>query len=94
MGVGRRASRRRRWSVRQSGISLSRRRTINPREQPSATAPNSSRTPSGDQTHDELGTRLANLDKLSHADRPALLHILDGLLANARIRAALTCQAS
>ena len=41
------------------------------------------------QAHDELGTRLADLDKLSDADRAALLHILDGLLANTRIRAAL-----
>ncbi|GAB3700218.1 helix-turn-helix domain-containing protein [Mariniluteicoccus flavus] len=41
------------------------------------------------QTHDELGTRLADLDKLSDADRAALLHILDGLLANTRIRQAL-----
>jgi transcriptional regulator with XRE-family HTH domain len=41
------------------------------------------------QSHDELGTRLADLDQLSDADRAALLHILDGLLANTRIRAAL-----
>jgi len=41
------------------------------------------------QANDELGTRLADLDKLSDADRAALLHILDGLLANTRIRAAL-----
>ncbi len=41
------------------------------------------------QSHDELGTRLADLDKLSDADRAALLHILDGLLANTRIRQAL-----
>ncbi len=41
------------------------------------------------QAHDDLGTRLADLDKLSDADRAALLYILDGLLVNARIRAAL-----
>lgn len=41
------------------------------------------------QADDELGTRLADLDKLTDADRAALLHILDGLLANTRIRAAL-----
>lgn len=41
------------------------------------------------QTHDELGARLADLDQLSDADRAALLHILDGLLANTKIRAAL-----
>jgi transcriptional regulator with XRE-family HTH domain len=41
------------------------------------------------QADDELGTRLGDLDKLSDADRAALLHILDGLLANTRIRAAL-----
>lgn len=41
------------------------------------------------QTHDELGTRLGDLDKLTDADRDALLHILDGLLANTRIRQAL-----
>lgn len=41
------------------------------------------------QSHDELGTRLADLDMLSDADRAALLHILDGLLANTRIRQAL-----
>ncbi len=41
------------------------------------------------QANDDLGARLADLDKLSDADRAALLHILDGLLANTRIRAAL-----
>lgn len=41
------------------------------------------------QPHDELGTRLADLGKLSDANGAALLHILDGLLANIRIRAAL-----
>jgi hypothetical protein len=41
------------------------------------------------QAHDELGTRLVDLDKLCDGDRAALLHILDGRLANTRIRAAL-----
>jgi hypothetical protein len=41
------------------------------------------------QTDDELGARLSDLDQLSDADRAALLHILDGLLANTRIRQAL-----
>ena len=41
------------------------------------------------QSHDELGTRLADLDQLSDADRAALLRILDGQLANTRIRQAL-----
>lgn len=36
-----------------------------------------------------LTDRLADLDNLTDADRDALLHILDGLLANTRIRAAL-----
>lgn len=39
--------------------------------------------------HNPLDTRLTDLDQLSDADRAALLHILDGLLANTRIRAAL-----
>lgn len=34
------------------------------------------------QSQVELGTRLADLDQLSDADRAALLHIRDGLLAN------------
>ena len=37
-----------------------------------------------------LTDRLADLDNLTDADRDALLHILDGLLANTRIRAALS----
>lgn len=41
------------------------------------------------QSDDALGQRLSTLDQLSDADRDALLHILDGLLANTRIRAAL-----
>ncbi|MBA3780535.1 MAG: helix-turn-helix transcriptional regulator [Nocardioides sp.] len=41
------------------------------------------------QANDELGSRLVDLDQLNDADRAALLHILDGLLANTRIRAAL-----
>lgn len=41
------------------------------------------------QADDALAARLADLDKLTDADREALLHILDGLLANTRIRAAL-----
>lgn len=41
------------------------------------------------QVDDELGMRLVDLDQLSDADRTALLHILDGLLANTRIRQAL-----
>jgi transcriptional regulator with XRE-family HTH domain len=43
---------------------------------------------------DLLGERLAHLDQLSDDDRQALIHIIDGLLANTRIRAALTGQAS
>lgn len=42
------------------------------------------------QATDELGARLTDLDQLSDPDRAAVLHILDGLLANTRIRAALT----
>jgi transcriptional regulator with XRE-family HTH domain len=38
---------------------------------------------------DLLGERLAHLDQLSDDDRAALTHIIDGLLANTRIRAAL-----
>ena len=41
------------------------------------------------QAHDELGARLADLGQLNDTDRAALLHILDGLLANTRIRHAL-----
>jgi transcriptional regulator with XRE-family HTH domain len=41
------------------------------------------------QSHDELGTRLGDLVKLTDADRSAVIHILDGLLANTRIRQAL-----
>ncbi|WP_028708980.1 hypothetical protein [Propionicicella superfundia] len=41
------------------------------------------------QGNDALGQRLGDLDQLSDADRAALLHILDGLLANTRIRQAL-----
>lgn len=41
------------------------------------------------QSDDALGQRLSDLDKLNDADRAAFLHILDGLLANTRIRAAL-----
>lgn len=41
------------------------------------------------QSDDALEQRLGDLDQLSDADRDALLHILDGLLANTRIRAAL-----
>ncbi|GAA1809828.1 MAG: hypothetical protein LCH77_17985 [Actinobacteria bacterium] len=37
-----------------------------------------------------LADRLTDLDNLTDADRAALLHILDGLLANTRIRAALS----
>lgn len=44
--------------------------------------------------HDELSDQLTNLDQLTDADCAALLHIIDGLLANTRIRAALTGQAS
>lgn len=36
-----------------------------------------------------LTERLADLDNLTNTDRDALLHILDGLLANTRIRTAL-----
>jgi len=43
---------------------------------------------------DLLGERLANLDQLSHDDRAALIHIIDGLLANTRVRNALAGQAS
>jgi transcriptional regulator with XRE-family HTH domain len=39
---------------------------------------------------DLLGERMAQLNELSDDDRAALVHILDGLLANTRIRAALT----
>ena len=38
---------------------------------------------------DPLADRLSDLDALTDADRAALAHILDGLLANTRIRAAL-----
>ena len=38
----------------------------------------------------EHGWSQADLDNLTDADRDALLHILDGLLANTRIRAALS----
>ena len=40
-------------------------------------------------TPDELTDRLGDLGALTEADRAALAHILDGLLANTRIRAAL-----
>ena len=40
-------------------------------------------------TPDELTDRLGDLSALTEADRAALAHILDGLLANTRIRAAL-----
>ena len=40
-------------------------------------------------TPDELTDRLSDLSALTEADRTALAHILDGLLANTRIRAAL-----
>ena len=43
---------------------------------------------------DLLGERLANLDQLSDDDRAALIHIIDGLLANTRVRNALAGQAS
>ncbi|KRE60031.1 helix-turn-helix transcriptional regulator [Nostocoides sp. Soil756] len=36
-----------------------------------------------------LADRLGDLDNLTSDDRAALIHILDGLLANTRIRAAL-----
>ena len=55
-------------------------------QRPTATAVND---PASISVNLELGTRLGDLDKLSDADRAALLHILDGLLANTRIRAAL-----
>ncbi len=37
-----------------------------------------------------LADRLADLDNLTDTDRAALIHIFDGLLANTRIRAALS----
>lgn len=43
---------------------------------------------------DLLGERLAHLNQLSDDDRAALIHIIDGLLANTRVRNALTGQAS
>ncbi len=46
------------------------------------------------QVDDPLAQRLADLDQLTAADKDALLHILDGLLANTRIRAALNTAAS
>lgn len=46
------------------------------------------------QADDALGARLADLDQLSDDDRNAVLRILDGLLANTRIRAALNSAAS
>ncbi len=38
---------------------------------------------------DPLADRLSDLDAITDGDRAALAHILDGLLANTRIRAAL-----
>lgn len=46
------------------------------------------------QADDPLAQRLADLDQLTEDDRAAVLHILDGLLANTRIRAALNTAAS